>query len=683
MFVIQRSTSEEKKLGYHYLVKKRGGRKTAVFLPLFLILLTLLPLSINVPDQVAATNLLAIAPWMQQEKLTASDSAAGDDFGWAMMVDGDTVVIGARLDDDGGKNSGSAYVFVRSGNSWSQQAKLTASDAAADDVFGTSVALSGDTVVIGASRNDDNGVSSGSAYVFVRSGSNWSQQVKLTAGDAASGDYFGTSVAVLGDTAIIGAYRNDGGSDTSGSVYVFVRSGSSWSLQAKLSADDAATDDFFGTSVAVSGDTVVIGASGNDDSGNYSGSAYVFVRSGSSWSQQAKLTADDAAAEDWFGRKVAVSGDTIIIGVNQDDDDGVSSGSAYVFVRSGSSWSQQAKLTADDAAAYDYFGRSVAVSGDTAIIGASGDDDGGNWSGSAYVFVRSGSSWGQQAKLIADDIAEDDRFGYSVAVDGNTVLIGAIQDDDGGSDSGSAYTFTITGLAIDDITLAEGDSGTTIFDFTITRTDNSEAISVQYATADNTATMADTDYTHVSGTVNFTAGGSLTQQISVQVNGDVTMEENETFVVNLSNVVGNAMVTDGQGVGSIINDDTAGIILSESEDNTAVIEGGITDGYTLVLTSKPTADVVVTIDPDEQTDVGYGAGNSISLTFIPVEWDEAQMVTVTAVDDNKFEGSHSSTITHSISSSDTNYNEMLVADISVNVTDNEMVYIFLPMIVNN
>ena len=278
-----------------------------------------------------------IDPFVEQAKLTAGDGSAVDHFGNSIAISGDTVVVGARADNDSGADSGSAYVYVRSGSIWSQQAKLTGSDGAADDFFGISVAVSGDTAVVGARNDDDSGADSGSAYVYVRSGSAWSQQAKLTAGDGATGDLFGLSVAVSGDTAVVGAVWDDDNGGNSGSAYVFVRSGSVWSEQAKLTPSDGAAGDQFGLSVAISGDTVVTGGDGDDDKGSSSGSAYVFVRSGSSWSEQAKLTPSDGAASDVFGRSVAISGDTAVVGAEFDDDKGSSSGSAYVFVRSGSS----------------------------------------------------------------------------------------------------------------------------------------------------------------------------------------------------------------------------------------------------------------------------------------------------------------------------------------------------------
>jgi hypothetical protein len=234
----------------------------------------------------------------------------------------------------------------------------------------------------------------------------------------------------------------------SGSAYVYVRSGTTWTPQQKLTAGaDAAALDEFGVSVSVSGDTAVVGAYANDDAGSLSGSAYVFLRAGAVWTEQQKLTASDAAASDQFGISVSVSGDTAVVGAHGNDDTGSASGSAYVFTRSGTVWTQQPKLTASDAAAGDEFGLSVSVSGDTAVVGAWRDDGAGNDAGAAYVFVSSGGVWGQQKKLTASDAAADNYFGNSVSVSGDTVLVGAQTDDGVGVDSGSAYVFDCTPVA--------------------------------------------------------------------------------------------------------------------------------------------------------------------------------------------------------------------------------------------
>ena len=270
-------------------------------------------------------------------------------------------------------------------------AKLLASDGATNDRFGYSVSISGDgnTVIVGAQYDDDKGINSGSAYIYTRSSGTWSQQAKLLASDGSTSDYFGVSVSMSsdGNTAIVGAHGDD---SARGSAYIYTRSGSTWTYQTKLTASDGATNDYFGRSVSLSsdGNTAIVGAY-YDDSGR--GSAYIYTRSGSTWTDQTKLTASDGATSDYFGCSVSISsdGNTAIVGAYSDDDKGTDGGSAYIYTRSGSTWSQQAKLLASDGAASDYFGYSVSISsdGNTAIVGAYGDDDKGTDSGSAYIFA--------------------------------------------------------------------------------------------------------------------------------------------------------------------------------------------------------------------------------------------------------------------------------------------------------
>ena len=296
-------------------------------------------------------------------------------------------------------------------------------------------------------------IDQGAAYVFVRSGSTWRQQAKLSAADGDPGDEFGHDVALDGATALIGAAGDDvGGNRDQGSAYVFVRSGSTWSEQQKLTAADGAVDDWFAQAVALDGDSAVLGAYSDDVGGNLDqGSAYVFVRSGVTWSEQQKLTAADGAANDAFGHDVALDGDIALVSASADDvGSNLEQGSAYVFVRSGSTWSEQQKLVAADGAANDYFGwAAVALAGDFAVVGACSDDIGGNRDqGSAYVFVRSGGIWSQQRKLTASDGATNDEFGHAVALSGDRVLVGSPRDAIGGNrDQGSAYLFARAGSA--------------------------------------------------------------------------------------------------------------------------------------------------------------------------------------------------------------------------------------------
>ncbi|MGQ0801789.1 MAG: FG-GAP repeat protein [Pseudomarimonas sp.] len=256
---------------------------------------------------------------------------------------------------------------MRSGSTWTLQAKLMAGDGAASDGFGSSVALSVSTALVGAVGDNNQGA----AYVYTRSGSDWTQQAKLMAGDGAAGDEFGISAALSGDTAVVGAWLDDIGTSDRGSAYVYTRNGSTWTQQAKLTAGDGTTSDRLGLSVALSGSTALVGAHFDDIGTNENqGSSYVYSRSGSSWTQQAQLTSGDGAANDRFGIAVALFGDTALVGAHLDDIGASDQGAAYVYTRSGSTWTLQDKLTPFDGEANDEFGHSVALSGDTALIGA-------------------------------------------------------------------------------------------------------------------------------------------------------------------------------------------------------------------------------------------------------------------------------------------------------------------------
>jgi hypothetical protein len=399
--------------------------------------------------------------WTQQAKLTASDGATNDALGTSVAVsgDGNTAVAGAPV--FGFSKQGSAYVFVRSYGTWTQQAKLTALDGAAADNFGVSVAISGDgsTAIIGAGgANVDGKPFQGAAYVFKRNHATWTQQAKLTASDGVELDRFGDSVAVSGDasTVVVGvtnAAVDVDGNVARGAAYVFVHSGATWAQGAKLTGSDRAGLDQFGASVAVSGDgsTAVIGAGAADIGGNpLQGAAYVFVRSCAIWAQEAKLTASDGATFDQFGLSVAISGDgsTAVIGAAGADVDGnPSQGAAYVFVRSYATWPQQAKLTVSDGSGLPGLGSSVAVSGNgsTIVVGAAGADVDGNPSqGAAYVFARSYGTWTQQAKLTASDGTVGSLFGETAAVsaDGKTAVFGAVGAHFTGTvNQGAAYVF--------------------------------------------------------------------------------------------------------------------------------------------------------------------------------------------------------------------------------------------------
>lgn len=495
----------------------------------------------------------------QQAYLKASNTGIGDNFGYAVAISGDTVVVGALLEDSnatgvngsGANNSldasGAVYVFVRDGSAWTQQAYLKASNPGFANLFGHSVAIDGDTIVVGAigESNGASGVNgpqnfdyisqSGAAYVFVRTGTTWSQQAYLKAVNPGENDHFGQSVAISGNTVVVSADGEDSNATgvdhdafndlapDSGAAFVYARSGSFWSFQGYLKASNTGAGDGFGgwsyggSSVSIAGDTIVVGAHNEDsnatginapiagssgtqqdDSASDSGAAYVFTRSGTTWSQQGYIKASNTNAGDEFGNSVGASANTLVVGAPGEDSDakGVNpatgtftgqnsnifsnSGAAYVFVRSGTGWGQEAYLKASNTESNDRFGVAVGVSGDNIAVGARYEDSnaggvnaaavGGTGtqgdnsaadSGAAYVFARWGSQWILRAYLKASNPGSDDGFGNSVAISGQTSVIGSWMEDgnasgvnaplsggsgtqaDNSSDgAGAAYTFS-------------------------------------------------------------------------------------------------------------------------------------------------------------------------------------------------------------------------------------------------
>jgi hypothetical protein len=397
------------------------------------------------------------ALWTQQQKIQATDGATGQRLGSAVAVSGSTLLASAPYQrSEAGEEAGSAYVYVLDAGAWGFQQKLTAGDGASRDVFGLSLAASGSSVLVGAPYDDSaSGIDVGSAYVFNRNGSAWQIQGRLTSATAAANDYFGTSVAMDGDYAVVGAPQIDPEQEVDslrgpGKAFAFQRTGTVWSTSQSLVPSEAqANDDFFGLSVAVSSGTAVVGAPRHDPLARVNaGAAYVFLESGGSWTQQAKLLPSDSTTADQFGFAVGLSGQTAIVGAPLDNSPAADAGSAYVFVRAAAVWTQQQKLTAIGAASLDDFGRSVSISGDTALVGAPLDDVGVVLdTGSAYVFQRTGLVWAQQAQLNAASPLEADLFGRSVAILGDTALVGEPADDLGAENAGSATVFIRTGTA--------------------------------------------------------------------------------------------------------------------------------------------------------------------------------------------------------------------------------------------
>lgn len=381
-------------------------------------------------------------------KLTAGDASPNDSFGKSIAIAGESMIVGSPMDDDGGTDSGAAYVYRFDGCTWAYEIKIKPDDPKVRNNFGRAVAIRSDVIFVGAPREDTKvGIDAGAFYIFRFDGVDWIQEDRMTPADPQPEQIFGRALALSSDaaTAVVGAPGDSDGGTHAGAAYVYRLEVDQWVQTTKLVASDAEEADTFGRAVSISedGTTVVVGSSGDDSS---AGAAYVFRFDGANWTEDAKLDAgQDKEAGDIFGRSVAVSGDTILIGARRDDDGGIDSGSAYVFRLQGSVWSLEAKLTASDAEEGDGFGRSVALSGNKAIIGALEDQVGMVRSGSAYFFQRfaAGKSWDETVKFTGSDSDGGDEFASAVGVSGRTLVTGARGDDDVGTDAGSAYVFDV------------------------------------------------------------------------------------------------------------------------------------------------------------------------------------------------------------------------------------------------
>jgi hypothetical protein len=368
----------------------------------------------------------------QRSRLLPSDLGEEDWFGYAVALDGEWAIVGSPLDDDVANQSGAAYAFRRINGAWVQTQKLKASDASFGVAFGETLALSGTRIVIGALSDSPQGVfAAGSAYVFELEGDTWVQRAKIWAQAPTPNTFFGESVDISGGRILVGSMQASPVALYSGIAWVFEGSGSSWTQVATLIPSDAAQGDGFGSAVAIDGTRLVVGAASADvpPLGD-NGAAYVFESPAPGvWLERQKLVASDAASADSFAFRLALQSDTIVIGATGQDVGVHGSGAAYVFGFEGASWVQRQKLLPADPALDAGFGARVSIDADIALIGALSTGDLGGNSGSAYAFRRTGMSWVQIGKLLANDGAAGDLFGVGVAISGTTALAGALNAD--------------------------------------------------------------------------------------------------------------------------------------------------------------------------------------------------------------------------------------------------------------
>ena len=577
-------------------------------------------LSLLVDDSSAVYPLTIDPSFQQQAYVKASNTGGIDRFGYSVAISGDTLVVGAPFEDsdatgvngnqnnDRASQTGAAYIFTRSAGVWSQQAYLKAPYYSGR--FGLSVDISVDTVVVGATfepspttgvngpRGDNSAPRSGAAYVYTRTAGTWSHQAYLKASNTDAYDDFGRSVSISGDVLVVGAPGEDSiamgvnGDDSddslrsSGAAYVFNRVSGTWTQQAYIKASTPGKDDSFGWDVAISADTLVVGAIledsnavgvGGDEANDFagqSGAAYVYTRSASVWSQQAYLKASNTGINDLFGYSVAISGDIVVVGSpdedsdatavngNQNNESATDSGAAYIFTRNSAVWGQQAYLKASNAGSNDRFGLSVGGFGETLIVGAPAEDGS---SGAAYVFSRIANTWSQQARLIASNVQLFDEFGWAVATSADTQVVGALSEDSGATGvngnegdastaSGAVYVFspqvagpanqTITGFVASPASAVVGGSSalsaTASSGLTVSFTSNTPAIctvsgsTVNYLGAGTCTVTADQ-----AGDANFNPAPQVTLNIGVGLTDQIITN----FIANPSAGVVNGSAT--------------------------------------------------------------------------------------------------------------------------------------------
>ncbi len=397
--------------------------------------------------------------WASLLKLTASNPADSDNFAFALSLDGDYALIGAPSADSSLTDSGAAYLYLRSQgglDGWGEIKTLLASDAGAGDFFGCAVSISGDYAVVGAVGENGSGTDQGAAYVFYRyqgGADNWGQVKKLVGGDRADNDGFGYAIAIDGTTILVGADGEDGSGSDQGAAYIFTKDVGgvdNWGQVAKIVSGDPDDIDQFGYALALKGNYALVGSPGEDGAGADRGAAYIFSRDlggTDAWGLVKKVVPSDPTDDAWFATALAIDGTLAVVGSGWDDGGGTNKGAAYVFGKDSGgteNWGQVKKLTASDARDSDLFGYNVSIDGTSIVVGAGWARAGGTERGQAYLFTRDEGgtdNWGEVQRLRASDAANEDWFGFSTAIFGQYILVGAVGEDGAGTARGAAYLF--------------------------------------------------------------------------------------------------------------------------------------------------------------------------------------------------------------------------------------------------
>jgi uncharacterized delta-60 repeat protein len=457
---------------------------------------------------IGQSSILAQTQLAEYTKVNIKNGRAGDLFGNSVGIDGNTMIVGAnRYSLTQSSQEGAAFVYARNPNgAWVLQQQLIPSTLAPNYNFGNCVGISGDTAIVGAPGNE-------SAYIFTRSGTTWTQQQRITAGNSSG---FGQQCAISDNSVIISSRNEAGG----GAAYIFVRNGTTWTQEARLTAIAGSAGAVIGDAVAIDGNTAVIGVQSDN---SFQGTVQVFVRNGTTWIPQQRIVDTNVSTNALLGASVAIHGDTIVAGAPQDNGAVFRSGSAVVFVRNGTTWTRQQKLLPTDARQDARFGASVTIENNTAIVGSPIDNAlAGSGSGSAYVFQRTGAAWGTGQRISPADISRADTFGWGVDISGTNAVISSANDTIGAVDSGSAYVFTVNPtnctftLSPTRIALLPASGG--MGSFTVT---TQPGCQWQATVQDNVSWVTTTNTGSGSGTVNFTlaANSGKARRSQIFING--------------------------------------------------------------------------------------------------------------------------------------------------------------------
>ena len=372
---------------------------------------------------------------VQIEKFYGSDASTYDWLGISSSISGDWAIVGAPRNETGQTNSGAAYIFHKENDTWAETQKIFASNSEDITWFGMSVKIDGDYAIVGA--DDSDGPAKGAAYIFLNNGGTWEETTMITASDGEDGDFFGRSVSIFGDHAIVGAYGVDDGGLNTGAAYIFYHENGIWEEQVKLAPENPNYKDFFGIKVDIYEDYCIVAAP-CPFSGNM-GYANIYHNDNGLWTGQAQLTASDGVYDDTFGTSVYINESSVLIGASYDD---YSSGSVYYFKKPETGWenmTQTQKIIAPDIMANAYFGNDLSVEGNIAAIGAWEDGD-YNY-GAVYLFSLNNDNWEFNEKITADDSGTGDGFGSSVALSDDYLIIGSRSDDGYAYEAGSVYVY--------------------------------------------------------------------------------------------------------------------------------------------------------------------------------------------------------------------------------------------------